>query len=220
MAPGLMPDAKTSSIPLRRQQQQGPGRRDIGSSDGEEKEAFLRPAGHPRSVAGDSSDSDWSRVGDDDDDSDGHLRRASKDRLVSMNDPERQHDVEHWRLDDLSASDFSDADDDGDNEMTAVLKKWKQKGKIKITNVRNGTLLKALYRSNRLCLLMTVVLLFVFLPWIVFGSRIRDWVWEKHSGEWVSLRRPTHEVVYLVLLVLWFGLTTSWELLLERNSAG
>lgn len=97
-----------------------------------------------------------------------------------MNNPDA---VEHWRLDDLSASDLSD---DDDNEMTAALKNWKKKGKI--TNVRTGTtLLRALYQRHRLCLLMTAVLLLVFLPLIVFGSRMRDWVWEKHSKEWVSL---------------------------------
>jgi hypothetical protein len=167
MALSLTPRAETS-IPLRKEQQR---RSHVGSSDEEEQEAFLI---HPRAVAGhDNYD-------------DGGSDRASTDGLVHMNDSSRHDDVENWPLDDLSVSDFSkDSDDDDDDEMTAALKNWKERRQI--PNARTGTtLLKALYRRNRLCLLMTAVLLLVFLPLIVFGSRIRDWAWYHHSEEWVS----------------------------------
>lgn len=101
---------------------------------------------------------------------------------LSINDRYDPDAVERWRLDDLSASDLSD---DDDNEMTAVLKDWKRKGKL--TSVTTGATLRTLYQRHRLCMLMTAVLLVVFLPLIVVGSRMRDWVWVKHSKEWVSV---------------------------------
>lgn len=134
--------------------------------------------------------------------SDYHLRSQSVDDLddsdVDENSPlSHRKSTENliaaaeqgqdWhRLDDLDASDLSEAEDV--DEMTAALKNWKHDHAI--TKVKKcGTVFSVFCRRNRLCMIISVVLLLIFLPWMVYGSRFRSWMFMS-DREWVRAVHP------------------------------
>lgn len=109
-------------------------------------------------------------------------QRKSTERLITATEQGQD-----WhRLDDLDASDLSENEDA--DEMTAALKNWKRDGSI--ARVKDcGTVFRVLCRRNRLCMAISGVLLLIFLPWMVYGSRFRSWMF-MGNREWVRIIQP------------------------------